>query len=125
MFGDGIGIAERSQKRGPAYLYCQWATNKLNQLRLLQTGSGAPPRNSPYRDPSVMASGRFPREWFDAMLQSAEIARPGLPEIIPVTEFRDTIGIALTNTIGGADVATELRRATEAFRPVLEASERA
>jgi multiple sugar transport system substrate-binding protein len=41
-----------------------------------------------------------------------------------VTEFRDTLGAALTNTIGGADVATELRRATDAFRPILEQSER-
>jgi multiple sugar transport system substrate-binding protein len=58
------------------------------------------------------------------VLQSQRIGRPGLPEIVPVTEFRDTIGIGLTNTIGGADVATELRRATEAFKPVLEQSER-
>jgi multiple sugar transport system substrate-binding protein len=34
------------------------------------------------------------------------------------------IGTALTNTISGADVATELRRATAEFRPVLEQSER-
>ena len=50
---------------------------------------------------------------------SLKIARSGLPEIVPVTEFRDTIGVALTNIIGGADVASELRRATEAFKPVL------
>jgi multiple sugar transport system substrate-binding protein len=43
---------------------------------------------------------------------------------VPVTQFRDVIGTALTNTISGADVATELRRATAEFRPVLEQSER-
>ena len=51
------------------------------------------------------------------------IARPGLPVILPVTEFRDTLGVALTNMIGGADPAAELKKATDLFRPVLEKSE--
>ena len=40
--------------------------------------------------------------------------------IVPVTEFRDTIGVGLTNIVGGADVATELKKATDAFQPVLD-----
>jgi multiple sugar transport system substrate-binding protein len=44
--------------------------------------------------------------------------------IIPVTEFRDVFGIALTNMIGGADPAAELKKATEQFRPILEKSEK-
>jgi multiple sugar transport system substrate-binding protein len=51
-----------------------------------------------------------------------KIARSGLPEIVPVTEFRDVIGIALSNMIGGADAASELRAATAAFKPILEQS---
>jgi multiple sugar transport system substrate-binding protein len=39
--------------------------------------------------------------------------------IVGVTEFRDNYGIALTNIIGGADAATELKKATEAFKPIL------
>ena len=48
---------------------------------------------------------------------------PGLPEIIPVTEFRDVFGIALTNMIGGADPAEELAKATAEFMPIYEKSE--
>jgi len=125
MFGTSLGVAAASRKQGAAYLYCQWATNKMNLLRVLQTGSGAPPRKSPFANPDVMRESRFGREWFETLLRSNELARPGLPEIIPVTEFRDTFGIALTNMIGGADVASELRRATAEFRPVLERSEQA
>ena len=55
-------------------------------------------------------------------MESMKIARPGLPEIVPVTEFRDVFGIALTNMIGGADPATELKKATETFKPMLEQS---
>ena len=43
--------------------------------------------------------------------------------IVPVTEFRDVFGVALTNALGGADVAAELKKATETFEPVLAKSE--
>jgi multiple sugar transport system substrate-binding protein len=59
------------------------------------------------------------------MLKSAAIAQPGLPIISPVTEFRDVFGVALTNMINGADAASELKRATAEFQPVLDKSEKA
>ena len=46
-----------------------------------------------------------------------------LPQIIAVTEFRDIFGIALTNMIGGADPAAELKQATVQFKPILEKTE--
>jgi len=46
--------------------------------------------------------------------------RPGLPEIVAVTEFRDVFGVALTNMISGADVASELQKATVAFKPTFD-----
>ena len=58
------------------------------------------------------------------MLKSASIAEPGLPIIAPVTEFRDVFGIALTNMINGADPATELKKATVEFQPVLDKNEK-
>lgn len=125
MFGSSFGISEASTKKGPAWLYLQWASGKQNQLRYLTGGAGSPARTSPYRNEEAIKASRFPRDFFDTLVESAAISRPGLPIILPVTEFRDTIGTALTNTIGGADVAAELKRATDAFRPILEASERA
>ncbi|HEY0419716.1 MAG TPA: sugar ABC transporter substrate-binding protein, partial [Acetobacteraceae bacterium] len=74
---------------------------------------------STFRDEELRRTSAFPAEWFDTLLACQKIARSGLPEIVAVTEFRDTFGVALTNTIGGADVATELRKATEAFKPIL------
>jgi multiple sugar transport system substrate-binding protein len=50
------------------------------------------------------------------------MARSGLPVIVPVTEFRDTIGAGVTNIVSGADVATELKRVTEQFQPILDKS---
>jgi multiple sugar transport system substrate-binding protein len=45
--------------------------------------------------------------------------------IVPVAEFRDIVGAALTATLSGADPATELKKANDQFRPILERSEKA
>ena len=124
MFGDGMGISASSKKKGPAYFYLQWACSKTMQNRLLQGGGGASCRTSTYQDQQVLSNLTVPKAWADALVASSKIGRPGLPVIIPVTEFRDTFGIALTNMIGGADPRAELERATAEFKPILEKSEK-
>jgi len=123
IFADGMGISRTSKKKTAAWLYVQWATNKMNQLAMLKAGAGSPGRSSPFADPEGTTSKIFPKEYFDCMQESGKIGRPGLPQIIPVTEFRDIFGVALTNMLSGADARTELKKATEAFKPVLEKSE--
>ena len=119
---DAIGIPAASRNKVAAWLYLQWATSKTMFPNWLKVGAGTPPRLSAYDAPGVQETSAFPKDWFETTRFSLKVARPGLPEIIPVTEFRDTIGIALTNIIGGADPATEMKRATEAFQPVLDKS---
>lgn len=118
-FIEGVGVARGAKNKGGAWLYVQWATSKATCLEFLRTGSGTPPRASTYRNAEVMKSSVFPKEWFDTVQASLKIARSGLPVIVGVTEFRDVFGVALTNTITGADVKTELTKATETFKPVL------
>jgi multiple sugar transport system substrate-binding protein len=120
LYGDGMGISRTTDKKGAAWLYCQWATSKLMCARNLQGGYGSPARKSAYNSPETVAHFGAQREFLDAMIDSAKIARPGLPEIVAVTEFRDILGIALTNIIGGADAATELKKATAQFQPILD-----
>jgi len=121
-FGDGLGISAGSDKHGLAYFYSQWATNKQNQARVLAAGAGAPARTSAYTDPEALARLTVPQGWVDTLIASGEIGLPSLPQIVPVTEFRDIFGIALTNMITGADPAQELTRATEEFQPILDQS---
>ncbi|WP_439495962.1 ABC transporter substrate-binding protein [Bosea sp. (in: a-proteobacteria)] len=123
MFADGMGISRGSQKKQAAWFYLQFMTNKANQIAMLKAGAGAPGRSSAYLDQETISSSKFGKQYFDCLLASAKIARAGLPQIVPVTEFRDVFGVALTNAIGGADVASELKKATEAFAPVLAKSE--
>ncbi len=121
-FGDGIGVTTGSKKPGPAYYYCQWASGPANQARILANGAGAPARISAYSNEEALANLIVPQEWVDTLIVSGEIGLPSLPEIIPVTEFRDTFGVALVNMITGADVADELQKATEEFQPILDES---
>jgi multiple sugar transport system substrate-binding protein len=118
-FIDGIGIPAASKNKGPAWYYVQWATGKAVQSEMLRSGSATPARASVYKDEKVIKGAAFPQEWFDAALACLKMARSGLPEIVGVTEFRDIIGAGLTNIISGADPATEMRKVTETFRPIL------
>ena len=118
-FIDGMGIPAASRNKQAAWLYLQWACSKTMFPNWLRAGAGTPPRASSYEQQDVIAASAFPKDWFSTTLTSLKIARSGLPEIVPVTEFRDTIGIALTNIVGGADPATELKKASDTFRPIL------
>src|SRR6266446_3903274 len=123
-YGDGVGIAQASTKKEAAYLYCQWAVSKTMGARLLQSGGGVPFRNSVLNDEAVRKGVKMPPEWLDSVIGSAKISKLGLPVIVPVAEFRDIVGAAVTATLSGADPETELKKAHEQFRPILERSEK-
>lgn len=121
--GDGIGVTAASQNKEAAYLFCQWAISHDMGARLLQAGAGVPFRQSILEDQKVREGVKMPGAWLDAVAGSAKVSQLALPVIIPVTEFRDIYGVALTNMIGGADPAAELKTATAQFEPVLARSE--
>jgi multiple sugar transport system substrate-binding protein len=123
-YGDGVGIAAASKNKEAAYLLCQWAVSKKQGARLLQAGGGVPFRNSIVDDPEVR-KGVKSQEWLQSVIDSAKISKLGLPVVIPVAEFRDLVGAALTATLSGGDPAGELKKAHEQFRPILERSEKA
>src|SRR3954471_4341018 len=124
-YGDGIGIPTVSKKKEAAYLLCQWVVSKTQGARLVQAGGGVPFRNSILNDADVQKGVTLPKEWFQSVLDAGKISKLGLPVIIPVAEFRDLVGAAVTATLSGADPAAELKKAHEQFRPILERSEKA
>jgi multiple sugar transport system substrate-binding protein len=126
-FIEGIGIPATApaKNKKAAWLFLQWYCGKDIQAEVLRTGSGTPARLSVYARADLIANSAFPKEWFETTATSLKIARSGLPVIVPVTEFRDNIGVGLTNIIGGGDPATELKKATAAFQPVLDKSNEA
>ena len=93
--------------------------------RLLQSGGGVPFRNSILNDEEVRKGVKLPPQWLESVIESAKISKLGLPIVVPVAEFRDIVGSALTATLSGADPAAELKKATDQYRPILERSEKA
>ncbi len=118
-FLEGMGIPNHAKNPGPGWYYVQWAAGKGMMNEAFRTGVGTPPRSSPYRIAEIIKTSKFPPQWFDTAVEALKMARSSLPEIVAVNEFRDTVGIALSNIIGGADVGKELRAAKEAFAPTL------
>jgi multiple sugar transport system substrate-binding protein len=124
-FIDGMGIPATAKNKKAAWYWLQWITGKPMQYEQLRSGAGTPARLSAYGRDDIMKNSAFPKEWFDTTGISLKMARSGLPVIVPVTEFRDTLGAAVTNIAGGADPATELKKATATFQPVLDKSNEA
>jgi multiple sugar transport system substrate-binding protein len=123
-YGDGIGIAAASPNKEAAYLLCQWVVSRGQGARLLQAGGGVPFRTSILNDEEVR-KGVKSKEWLQSVVDSSKISKLGLPVVVPVAEYRDIVGAALTATLSGADPATELKKAHEQYRPILERSEKA
>lgn len=124
VFPSGMGVAAASPKQGPAWLYVQWATSKANQARQLTGGWGSGGRTSAKAAVATSTDNRLNKDWLDAVVGSWEIAHPVLPDIVAGSEFRDIFGVALTNMLSGSDPATELKKATEQFKPVFERTEK-
>lgn len=124
VFASGVGIAAVTKKVGPAWYWVQWASGKQIQTRQVVGGHGASGRVSPYEAARKAQTPEAPAEWLDAVIASTKIAYPVLPDIVAANEFRDVFGIALTNMLADGDPATELKKATEAFKPIYERTEK-
>ena len=122
-FGTGMAIPKAAAHKEAGYYTMLWMTGRTMAGRMLQVGGGIPFRTAPLKDPAVLSSLTVPKEWAECAAGCAPLSMSGLPVIVPVTEFRDTIGTALTNLLGGADAGTEMKRATAEFQPVLDKSE--
>jgi multiple sugar transport system substrate-binding protein len=122
-FMPGMAISRLSKNKEAAWYFVQWATSKKNYVRELVAGVGVP-RLSAWTDPEVKAKPKYPQGWYDAYLAALKIGRPGLPEIVGVTEYRDIIGVAIEKAIEGADVRTVLAQAQKEFQELLDKTEK-
>ena len=125
-YGDGIGIAQASTNKEAAYLLLPvggvedaWARGCCRAAAACRSATRCSTTTT------VRKGVKMPPEWLESVIDSAKISKLGLPVVIPVAEFRDIVGAALTATLSGADPATELKKAHEQFRPILERSEKA
>ncbi len=122
-FMPGMAISRFSRNKEAAWLFVQWSTSKKMYIRELVAGVGVP-RLSAWSAPEVKDKPKYPQGWYDAYLEALKIGRPGLPEIVGVTEYRDIVGVAIEKAIEGGDVRTALGQAQKEFQDLLDRTER-
>jgi multiple sugar transport system substrate-binding protein len=125
VFASGVGIAAATKKVGPAWYWVQFVTGKQMQERQVVSGQGAVGRLSAYETAKKNQGGGAKGEWLKSIVDSTPITHSVLPDIVAANEFRDVFGVALTNMLADGDPATELKKATETFKPILERTEKA
>ena len=79
---------------------------------------------SVWNDKEVKAKPRMPADWYAAYQDSLKVGRLGLPEIVGVTEYRDSIGVAIQKAIEGAKSADVLNNAQKEFEEILDKTEK-
>jgi multiple sugar transport system substrate-binding protein len=122
-YTNGMAITAHSRRKEAAYLFLQWSTSKQNALRELLAGVGVG-RASTWTLPEVKAKPRMPADWYATYSESLKVGRPGLPEIVDVTQYRDIIGVAVQKAIEGGRVEPLLADADREFQEMLEKTEK-
>ncbi len=122
-YTNAMAVSAQSRNKGAAYLFAMWATNKPNCVRELLAGVGVG-RTSTWSLPEVKAKPKMPPEWYAAYLESLKIGRPGLPEIVDVTQYRDIVGVAIQKAIEGGKSEAVLAEAHKEFQALLDQTEK-
>ena len=120
--GNAMAINAFSKNKEAAFFYVQWATSKKNQVRGLIIGTPAA-RVSPWTDPEFLSKTKLPKSWIETCSQVPSMAVAMFPEIVPIGQFRDIYGTALTKAIEGGNVAELFQEAQAEFEPVYKKSE--
>lgn len=117
FFGWAIGMSAFTNSPDASWLFIQWATSPDIVQRVTDEGSVVGGRGS------VDFGPNFPAEWVDAFKASLPTARPQLPQVLPVSEVRDVIGVAIIDGIEGKDLERALDDAARQFDATVAASE--
>lgn len=109
FFGWAIGMSAFTEMAEPSWYFIQWATSPEIVQRITKDGGVVGGRAG------VEFPEELPAEWVAAFTSSLPHARPQLPAVIPVSEVRDVIGVAVIVGIEGGDLAAALAEAEKAF----------
>jgi multiple sugar transport system substrate-binding protein len=122
-FTNAMAVSGQSRHKEAAYLFSEWATSKTNCNRELLSGVGVG-RASTWGLPEIKSKHKMPLSWYQAYQDSLKISRPGLPEIVDVTQYRDIIGVAIQKAIEGAKSADVIAEANTQFQEMLDKTEK-
>ncbi len=113
----GLSIPASCKHKEAAWYFVEWATSKAVNLQLLQTGVPVA-RQSPWKDPAYTSNSN--KEFDQTQLQSVQLSKHSYnPQVVPVQEFRDTVGPVIVTAIQGGDVKSAAEQANTTVKDVL------
>lgn len=116
-----IAISKLSQKKKPAWLFAQWATSK-DVEKWIQRKGFPTSRKSSWDDPEFKKTAN--PEWVQAVQDNFRIAkRINSPQVVAIAEVSDAVGLAINNSILGADPKAELDKAQEQIKRIMAQTE--
>ncbi len=116
---NALAMSSRSGNKDAAFLFMQWATNRAFDKNLVENGVTSP------RQSSWTAASNKPLEtipWAKTYFDALKVAKPAFPEVPPVQEMRDTVGIAIVQSIQGAASKPALDQANRDFQTALDSA---
>lgn len=120
LYGWGVSVAQQSKKKEAMWLFAQWATNKQNAVRSVQSGA-ASARKSAWDNPEI--TSKMKPDLLAAYKHTVEVGNPNwVPLVIPVAEVRDIIGDVILTAIEGGDVKTAAEKANRLFVEAVQKS---
>ncbi|MBU5442291.1 sugar ABC transporter substrate-binding protein [Paenibacillus sp. MSJ-34] len=115
-----VAISSGSGNKEAAWYFIQWATSKEMTIRAQQNGI-ATTRTSAWQDEEFKNNAKMPQDWIHAVEETLKVAEPNpLPNIKPVQEYRDLVGIEIQAAIGGEDVRTVMERAQKSVEELMK-----
>jgi len=118
---NALAISPRAKNKEAAYLFLQWATSSAFDKGLVESGITAP-RASAWQKASNQPLKTIP--WAQTYFDALKIGKPAFPEISAVTELRDVFGIAIVQTLQGADAKGAAKNANDQFQQILDSTEK-
>jgi len=119
LFASSWSIYAKSKNKDAAWLFCQWAANKVNTLKILQGGTSVA-RVSAWNNPESRSGTPLPTEWFESTFAMLKASVPGLPPVIRVAESRDIISVGVIDVINGQAAKTVMDRVQQEFKALVD-----
>jgi multiple sugar transport system substrate-binding protein len=116
-----LAISPRSRNKDAAWLFIQWATSRDFDKELVEKGVTSP-RQSSWQLASNKPLETLP--WARAYFDGLKVGKPTFPEIAPIQEMRDILGIAIVQALQGNDQKKALEQANKDFQTALDAANR-
>lgn len=116
---NALAISSRSGNKDAAFLFLQWATSRAFDKMIVEKGVTSP-RQSSWTSASNKPLETIP--WAKTYFDALKVAKPAFPNVPPIQEMRDAVGIAIVQSLQGGASKAALDQANRDFQTALDSS---